>query len=62
MTHLRQSAPRHAQGFRQGIGPATASAEALPMIGWWDWDHASLKAALPDIRKLDIGAFIENYR
>lgn len=37
-------------------------AEALQEIAWWDWDHAALKAALPDIRALPIDAFIEKYR
>jgi phosphonate metabolism protein (transferase hexapeptide repeat family) len=37
-------------------------AEAMQAIAWWDWDHARLKAALPDIRTLDIHAFIERYR
>jgi hypothetical protein len=37
-------------------------AEALQAIAWWDWDHARLKAALPNIRKLDIDGFIEKYR
>lgn len=36
-------------------------AEALLGIAWWNWDHAALKAALPDIRALDIDAFIEKY-
>jgi hypothetical protein len=35
--------------------------EALQLIAWWDWDHAALKAALHDIRALDIDAFIEKY-
>lgn len=37
-------------------------AKALLQIAWWDWDHAALKAALPDIRALTIDAFIEKYR
>lgn len=36
-------------------------AEALQQIAWWDWDHARLKQALPDIRGLSIDAFIEKY-
>jgi acetyltransferase-like isoleucine patch superfamily enzyme len=36
-------------------------AEALQEIAWWDWDHARLKDALPDIRALDIHAFIEKH-
>ena len=37
-------------------------AEALQQISWWDWSHAALKESLPDIRVLDIDAFIEKYR
>ncbi|PTE20950.1 chloramphenicol acetyltransferase [Cereibacter changlensis JA139] len=37
-------------------------AEALLEIAWWDWDHARLRAALPEIRSLDIDAFIERFR
>ena len=32
------------------------------IIAWWDWDHDRLRAALPDIRSLDIDAFIERFR
>lgn len=39
-----------------------AQAEALQAIGWWDWSHDALRAALPDIRALDIDAFIAKYR
>jgi phosphonate metabolism protein (transferase hexapeptide repeat family) len=39
-----------------------AQAEALTEIAWWDWEHEQLRAALPDIRALDIDAFIEKYR
>lgn len=39
-----------------------AQAEALQLIGWWDWTHDALRAALPDIRALDIDAFIAKYR
>ncbi len=35
--------------------------EALLKIAYWDWDRAKLRAALPDIRTLDIDAFIEKY-
>lgn len=41
---------------------APHQAEALQEIARWDWDHASLKMALPEIRRLDIDAFIEKYR
>ena len=39
-----------------------AQADALLDIAWWDWDHATLKGALPDIRRLGIDAIIELYR
>jgi hypothetical protein len=39
-----------------------AQAEALMGIAWWDWSHEALRAALPDIRALSIGAFVEKYR
>lgn len=36
--------------------------EALQEIAVWDWPRETYKAALPDIRRLDIDAFIEKYR
>nr|WP_233139593.1 hypothetical protein [Marivita geojedonensis] len=39
-----------------------AQAEALLEIAVWDWPRETYKAALPDIRALDIDAFIEEYR
>jgi len=39
-----------------------AQGEALMEIAWWDWSHEALAAALPDIRALEIDAFIEKYR
>lgn len=36
-------------------------ADALQRIAWWDWDHARLKAALPDFRNLDAAAFVAKY-
>lgn len=41
---------------------APVHTETLQQLAWWDWDHATLKAALPDIRVMDIDAFIEKYR
>ena len=38
-----------------------AQADALQKIAWWDWSHNTLRAALPDIRALDIDAFIARY-
>ncbi len=37
-------------------------ADALLEIAWWDWPRETFGAALPDIRKLEIDAFIEKYR
>lgn len=39
-----------------------AQAEALLEIAVWDWPRDRYKAALPDIRALEIDAFIEKYR
>lgn len=39
-----------------------AQAEALMQIGVWGWPRETYRAALPDIRTLDIDAFIEKYR
>ncbi len=39
-----------------------AQAEALQEIAVWDWSRAAYQAALPDIRSLQIDAFIEKYR
>ncbi len=35
--------------------------QALLKIAYWDWSRDQLRAALPDIRNLDIDAFIEKY-
>ncbi|MEM1149109.1 MAG: DapH/DapD/GlmU-related protein [Pseudomonadota bacterium] len=39
-----------------------AQAVALQEIALWDWSRDRYKAALPDIRALEIDAFIEKYR
>ncbi|MEO1138023.1 MAG: chloramphenicol acetyltransferase [Pseudomonadota bacterium] len=36
-------------------------AERVMALGWWDWDHAALRAALEDFRRLKIEAFLEKY-
>src|ERR1700761_410819 len=36
-------------------------AERLMELKWWDWDHETLRSALPDFRKLAIEAFLEKY-
>lgn len=38
-----------------------AQGAALDQIAWWDWSHDQLREALPDIRRLDIDAFIAKY-
>ncbi|WP_291731336.1 chloramphenicol acetyltransferase [Leisingera sp. F5] len=30
-------------------------------LAWWDWDHETLRAALPDFRTLRAEAFLEKY-
>ena len=35
--------------------------EALKRLAWWDWDHATLKARLPDFRALGAEAFCAKY-
>lgn len=39
-----------------------AVADQMIALAWWDWDHARLRAALPDFRKLSAAAFCEKYR
>lgn len=36
-------------------------AKRLIALAWWDWDHASLRSALPDFRVLSAEAFLEKY-
>ena len=38
-----------------------AIVERLLRLGWWDWDHARLRAALPDFRALPVEAFLEKH-
>jgi phosphonate metabolism protein (transferase hexapeptide repeat family) len=35
---------------------------ALLRLAWWDWDHATLAARLPDFRALGAEAFCAKYR
>lgn len=37
------------------------TAERYQALGWWDWDHDRLKAALDDFRFLPAEAFLEKY-
>lgn len=36
-------------------------AARLIALGWWDWDHARLRAALADFRALSVEAFLERH-
>ncbi|MDF2994774.1 MAG: chloramphenicol acetyltransferase [Xanthobacteraceae bacterium] len=38
-----------------------AIAERLVALAWWDWDHARLRAALDDFRKLSIETFLDKH-
>ena len=36
-------------------------ANALQELAWWDWEHETLRHALPDFRALGAEAFVEKY-
>ena len=36
-------------------------ANRLARLAWWDWDHETLRRALPDFRKLGIEDFLDKY-
>ncbi len=33
----------------------------LDALGWWDWEHETLRQALPDFRNLPVEEFLERY-
>ena len=41
--------------------PEDIAAE-LTELAWWDWDHETLRLALPDFRKLAVEEFLSKYR
>ena len=41
--------------FPDGIG------ERMDRLAWWDWDHARLRGALEDFRRLDAAEFVEKH-
>ena len=36
-------------------------ADRLAELAWWDWDHETLRRALPDFRKLAVEDFLDKY-
>ncbi|WP_333824984.1 chloramphenicol acetyltransferase [Pinisolibacter sp.] len=38
-----------------------AVAGRIERLAWWDWDHETLRAALPDFRALAVEAFLAEY-
>jgi len=36
-------------------------AARLQQLAWWDWDHETLRQALPDFRQLPVGEFLDKY-
>ena len=38
-----------------------ATVQRLQRLAWWNWDHARLRAALPDFRRLSIESFLDKY-
>lgn len=45
--------------LRDRLPPAIA--ERIVALGWWDWDHARLRAALEDFRRLPAGEFLDRH-
>jgi phosphonate metabolism protein (transferase hexapeptide repeat family) len=39
-----------------------AVADGLMDLAWWDWDHETLRLALPDFRRLPVEDFLSKYR
>ena len=48
-----------ARPLRRRLPPEIAG--RLVALGWWDWDHERLRAALPDFRSLTAEAFLGRY-
>lgn len=48
-----------ARTIRQRFADDVAS--RLDALGWWDWDHERLRAALPDFRALSVEGFLDKY-
>jgi len=48
-----------ARRIRDRFAPDIAA--RLIALGWWDWEHARLRAALDDFRRLDVETFLERH-
>ena len=48
-----------AKFMRRRFEPQIAA--RMQALAWWDWDHASLRAALDDFRNLSAEAFLKRY-
>ncbi|TBW37599.1 chloramphenicol acetyltransferase [Siculibacillus lacustris] len=48
-----------ARPIRRRFDEATAA--RIERLAWWDWDHATLRARLPDFRSLGVPAFLDKY-
>jgi phosphonate metabolism protein (transferase hexapeptide repeat family) len=48
-----------AKPIRERFGRRTA--ERYQALGWWDWEHARLRAALHDFRTLNAEEFLEKH-
>jgi serine acetyltransferase len=40
---------------------AEAVAERIERLAWWDWEHETLRTALPDFRSLGVEDFLAKY-
>ncbi len=40
---------------------AEAIADRLMRLAWWQWDHETLRSALPDFRTLSVEEFLDKY-
>lgn len=48
-----------AKPVRARFSPAIG--ERLQALGWWDWEHSRLRAALDDFRALPVEAFLDKH-
>jgi hypothetical protein len=48
-----------AKPIRRRFAPEIA--DRIEKLAWWDWDHETLRRALPDFRALGVEAFLERH-